>query len=686
MVGELGAEVRLFRPGAAGIYRGTVVWRGQPGGRDDAALVHLGDPTWKPPVMRPTVWGRTVTHEPKIPCRTWGLPDFAQHDSSPTETAQPTGVISPGSGLVRNRYILELDAHPPTDLGDSPWAGHSGGAVFSMSSHIGDNPLVGVVALDPAHRSHAALAVVPAYVLLASAGFRAVIEEHVGPHGLRWEPVELQGLMDRQSPLRSVKPAATPASLLLARRAVVPFRPGREELLEELRAWADRPGIGARLVYGKGGQGKTRLAQHFGDQLTVQRWTVLWLDPRTATDQLAVIARVTTPLLVIIDYAETRVTQVQDLFTALATVVGDRPVKILLMARALGEWWPRIARGSEIAADLIDTAPISELPALDQSAKSRMDTYRASVEAFAAALPALDGPSANTDWPRAAERVLAADPLESGSDTTALAVQMRAMIALLDTATDTPPLLVRARSLEDRVLDHERLYWTDIATGYGLVASLGLSTLQDAVAATAVLAPTTVTDLERVLSRIPELADQSLLTRNNVRAWLMNLYPGETPESFAGLAPDRLAEHHVGLLILDHSRPCIIESLIPKLRTDEETRQLLTVCTRAAAHSMLTPAVGHRLTRWCREYSETLLPRAIEVATSVEAPAPLTDALSEIIADTTISTGTLIQLQASLPNVSYVLAPVAADLAAVLTNRYRTNSLSPETDLNSPGF
>ncbi|MGY1937539.1 P-loop NTPase, partial [Nocardia gipuzkoensis] len=673
VVGDSGTAVRLFRPGAPGAYSGTVVWCGHPGGRDDAALVDLTDPAWEPPSMRAVVWGRAVTHQPKIACKTWGVPDFAQHDGAPAELAQPTGTLSPGSGLVGNRYIIELDAHPPTDLGDSPWAGISGAAVYS-----GDL-LVGVVALDPAHRAHAALKVVPAYVLLADGGFRATVEEHTAPQGLRWEPVELQELMDRQSPLRASTAPATPASLLLARRAVVPFRPGREDLLEQLRQWSDAPGVGAWLLHGRGGQGKTRLAQHFGGQLTAARWTVLWLDPQTPNNRLPVLAQVTTPLLVIIDYAETRITQVQDLFATLAATVGDRPVKILLLARVLGEWWNQIATSSDIAADIIDTAHTTELPPLDQSPRSREETYRAAVTAFAAALPGLAGPTARVQWPRAAERALATPAPEFDSAATALAVQMSALTALLDTTTPTLSS-TGPRSLEDRVLDHEHRYWNDTAGGRGLTDSLGLPTLKDAIAATTVLAPATATDLDDVLSRVPELADQPLLTRNKVRAWLMSLYPGPTPDAFAGLAPDRLAEHLIGRLMLDHTRPCIIETLTTTPLTSEQTRQLLTVCTRAATHLALGPAVGHRLTTWCRRHPDTLLVHAIEVATRVETPTPLTDALDQTINDPTTPTDTLASLHNNIPHSTHALAPTAAELARVLTDRYRTSDQPPETN------
>src|SRR5437870_3930637 len=54
-----------------------------------------------------------------------------------------------------------------------------------------------------------------------------------------------------------------PSQLLLASNRVVPFT-GRENELARLRQWLDEPcRIGAKLMHGPGGQGKTRLAAEF---------------------------------------------------------------------------------------------------------------------------------------------------------------------------------------------------------------------------------------------------------------------------------------------------------------------------------------------------------------------------------------------------------------------------------------
>ncbi|MFD0886031.1 hypothetical protein ACFQ08_15905, partial [Streptosporangium algeriense] len=49
VTGPTGSPVEVFHPGHPQTYHGHVVWSGTPGGRDDAALVVIDDPAWRPP-------------------------------------------------------------------------------------------------------------------------------------------------------------------------------------------------------------------------------------------------------------------------------------------------------------------------------------------------------------------------------------------------------------------------------------------------------------------------------------------------------------------------------------------------------------------------------------------------------------------------------------------------------------
>ena len=130
VVGETGTTVELFFPGRAGVYAGVVVWRGTPGGRDDAALMRVEDEEWTPLAGAMVRWGRTVTHRSGIRCETSGLPDVVQGPGQPAELLQPSGTLNPGDRYVGDRYLMSLDQSLAVDGEGSPWGGLSGAALF----------------------------------------------------------------------------------------------------------------------------------------------------------------------------------------------------------------------------------------------------------------------------------------------------------------------------------------------------------------------------------------------------------------------------------------------------------------------------------------------------------------------------------------------------------------------------
>ncbi|MGF6889997.1 tetratricopeptide (TPR) repeat protein [Nocardia sp. GAS34] len=641
------------------------MWCGAPDGRTDAALVHVTAPDWPIPVLEPVLWGRTVTHRPGIPCVMWGLPGFVQLPDGSDEVEQPTGTLNPGDGYISDRYVVKLAGTPPDDGTASPWRGISGAALYC------ENLLAGVVAADPAHRGHAALTAVPAYMLLRDPEFRSTVEHFAGSGSLRCESIELQTLMDHQSPIRSTT-AMTPGSLLAARRAIVPFR-GRQRLLAELREWASQLGLGVWLLHGSGGQGKTRLAHYFGEQLADDGWAVLWLNHQATGDQLVLLGQMTLPLLVVVDYSETRGDQLVALLNELASRRASRPVKVLLLARVVGDWWEQAVAGSESAAGALEQARVTMLAPLEESPPAQEQSFRAAVDAFASALSDHDNAGSahatGTDWTAAASAVRLAPVFEPG--TTALGVQMSALVELLDTVTqDVAP---SDTGLEDRLLGHERRYWATTAAIHG-VNILGPATLKDIIAATIVLAPVTPHDLDRVLTRIPDLKDQSKVLHGKTRDWLMSLYQGQTPDVFGGLGPDRVAERLIGRLMLDHTRPCIIDTLATASTiTNTEAQHLLTVCTRAATHPSLV-AIGNRITAWCETHPYRLMPAAIHIATRIEEPTPLVAAVNHLTGSPTTSTDILVCLHDSLPNETRVLAEAALSVALVLARRRQNHA------------
>jgi tetratricopeptide (TPR) repeat protein/DNA polymerase III delta prime subunit len=672
---EAGA-VTVFRPGRPETFSATVVWCGTPGGRDDAALALIDTAAPTSAALAPVMWGRAVTFEPEIPCRTWGRPDLVQQAGRPVDVEQPHGTLNPGDRIVGDRYVMRLSGHPPTHPSGrgSPWAGMSGAAVY-----CGDL-LAGVVVADPARRGHAALEAVPAYLLLRDPRFRSVVREYAGADWLRCEAIELQGLMDRQSPLRSQAPVRTPATLLSARRAVVPFH-GRDEVLRELHAWARHPGLSVWLLYGPAGQGKTRLAHHFGEALLDLGWTVLWLDSAARGEALSVLSAVSTNLLVVVDYAETRPDQSAELLSLLT--VGSSPVavKVLLLARTKGPWWRALAATGDAVAEALEAARCHELTALDSTADELHRAFRSAVAGLARALPRLET-HRDIDWDAVADTVATTTP-RFGAQPTALSVQMLALAGLLDAAaairhgdpgpTATPALPSRApvegRRVEDRLLDHERRYWLTTARSTGLADILTIDAATDIVAATVVLAPADHHGLVDVLRRIPDVADQPRLVIAALRDWLLSLYPGLSPGAYGGFGPDRLAEHLVAELIADGSRPNVIETLARNIDDPAHLVNFVVVCARAAADTSRTSLVGERLSAWCVERPQTLLIAAIAAAPFVEVPAPLLRAIAHVADNPPADLDTLAELVFCFPAPTLILADAATALTRALVDR-----------------
>ncbi|AWE51850.1 S1 family peptidase [Streptomyces nigra] len=580
--------VSFFRPGRKESYTAKVVWRGTPGGRDDAALLLVDDPAWQPLTSPAVKWGRLVTSRPGTTCQTVGVPNMIQRPDRPVELWQATGTVNPVTGRVDNRHVVTVAEHPPQSTDESPWGGLSGAAVF-----CGDL-LTGVIAADLAGLAHAGLHAVPLYVLLHIPAFRATLSQHAPEAGTGIEAVEWQGLAD-VSDTRNVTAfhaVSSPATLLKARRAVVPFR-GRDELLTQLRAWAGLPGFGAWLIHGPGGEGKTRLAHHFATLLADQSgWAVLWLRADAPASSLDVVALAAAPVLIVVDYAETRTAQLTDLCQALARHgigmgVGT-PVKVLLLSRTAGDWWQTLQAKTPAAEELLDGTPVTQLKVLERELGDRLDAYREAAISFAGQLPYVQGWQ-HHDWPALANQLtdsISAAALEQVGMSTALTLHMTALADLLDAvrpadATSSPGYV---RDVEDRLLRHEWRYWEHSAVARELHPALTMDTLTHALAAAFLLGAPDHQQADKLLAKVPGLSDQSEDRRSSVHRWITGLYPPAPGGVWDSLRPDRLAERFTGRHLLAHPR--LPDRILPGA-TEAQVRQLLTMSTRAATHPPL---------------------------------------------------------------------------------------------------
>jgi glycosyltransferase involved in cell wall biosynthesis/tetratricopeptide (TPR) repeat protein len=203
-------------------------------------------------------------------------------------------------------------------------------------------------------------------------------------------------------PLKIPRPLWKPSSglavsqLLRAEEGAVPFDVSRQRDLDLLLNWARNGEFSRalRLVTGSGGTGKTRLALELCNRLVTEGWKCGFLASEMSVSQardiLRVIVKWPQPVLVVLDYAETR----QETLLALLRVIiiecdSRLNIRLLLLARAGGEWWERLPARDSICESLLSgyatTGPFALAPMHD-SIGSREAAYRAAVEAYGARL------------------------------------------------------------------------------------------------------------------------------------------------------------------------------------------------------------------------------------------------------------------------------------------------------------
>ncbi|WP_433040355.1 hypothetical protein [Dactylosporangium sp. CS-033363] len=649
----IGAAVRLASMTAEFAMTGRVVWKGV-SDRLDAALVEIDDGDW--PVAGPlrTEFGWLATGLARIEAAIAGFPESAEDNAPRFESGHVTGWINALDQRKSGRYLVHLreTASRERPDGASPWSGLSGAAVLCGGL------LTGVVAADPLRGQHAKLQVVQAQALLADAGFREVLRRH-GLAGAGLLPVELQDVSERPLPV-----APLPASLLLPWRRIVAFG-GRDELFAELDAWTQGPKVASWLLYGLGGQGKTRVAAELAHRLAGQGWATVWLRPDAA--DCSVLAEVTADLLVVVDYAETRAGQVVDVLHTIAGASGRR-VRLLMLARTQGEWWDDL----RMATGFLARTRTVELLALASNRDSWLTTYRQAVADLAPHLAELPE-YAQYAWPPVVERlVAAAEPRSDG--VSALTVHMTALADLLDSVDPSaapPPV---GASVEDRVLAHEHRYWNRAATAFGIAPGISEPGLQDVLAAAMLLGAEDGAGANRMLKQLPVLEGQSGDRRNQVRSWIATLYPAADARPWGGLQPDRLAERHAGLRLV--RSPELVDALIGDA-TPGQLKSLVTVYARAAFQPAFLKRLDRPLAELIVRHPEQLAGIAIDVAAQVEAPDPLIRGLRQVAAADGTTVEVLDLLAGHIPETSHNLADLRIDLLRSLAERLRGTGDDP---------
>lgn len=321
-----------------------------------------------------------------------------------------------------------------------------------------------------------------------------------------------------------------PSALLRAEFEIVPFH-GRENDIADLGAWAATERLlGVRVYTGAGGMGKTRLMIELCGRLGrdgwragfLNRWagSTGWLSPVNA------LVETDSPLLVVIDYAETRPAEVTALLQGALNRSAGQPVRVVLLARALGDWWINLRSAGEGVGDVLAGPATSVLPlkplASDQA--ERRPVFERAAAAF--------------QWVVPDPHATVVPSLEAGHYDRVLYVLIAALAAVMgDRVEEEGDLLEWALQRERRFLD-------DGIESAGCGQLRGRAILQCAAVATLAGQATSRDEAARLLiSSATLLGGQPAAVVDAVAELLHRLYPGEA--WLQGVQPDLLGEHLV---------------------------------------------------------------------------------------------------------------------------------------------
>ncbi|MEW2392636.1 P-loop NTPase fold protein [Streptomyces venezuelae] len=414
-------------------HRCGVLWRGT--GPVDAALLAFDDPEADPSsASAPPRWG-TLSGTLPMQCTVTGLTVAARAARHLRGEIDPEAVPSDSDWGIR----LDSSGGPAAAHDVSGLLGLSGAPVFT-----GDL-LVGVVSHTT---TEGLLFAVRVSMLGRSEEFVRLVGDHTGVPFLI-ESAELEDVVDPPRPRRRV---GGPSALLAADVAAVPFH-GREAELTALEQWSQEQrsavgtaDVGVYVWTAPAGYGKTRLALEFASLMATRGWAAGSLRVGVDADGLRALAGLRVPVLLVIDYGETRPEQIDAVIEQAVRDPTAHPVRVLILARSLGAWWTGLGRhaGADVRS-VYQHATVSRLPVLDGTRAAQEASYRAAMQAFAQLLRQIPG-YADKSWDAVAvPGNVPADIGGEGSDSVLL-LHSAALATLLSAFPDTTEA---ARSVRD---------------------------------------------------------------------------------------------------------------------------------------------------------------------------------------------------------------------------------------------
>ena len=517
-------------------------------------------------------WGRFQGSQP-VPCRLTGFPvAHSRTDQCGRQVRDP----EPVDGMLKlataaKREVVDISivgSAPEAVTQGSPWQGMSGAAVLCGPW------LVGVVTSDPANFGPDRLSATLIETALTDPSLLVLLaEEHV-PSQLEIADLPRALQIPYRAPpsaLAPGRPGRSLARLLQPEFEVVPFV-GRDAELSGLTGWcAADEGVAVRLLTWPGGQGKTRLALELCRQQAAAGWlTGLLTENATVADVDAMLA-VPAPLLIVVDWADTKVEEVLGLVQR-AVVSAAGPVRLLLLARNVGEWWAGLPyRASGVAEDVFAAGDTMFLAPLADHLQARREQFWSAAKAYADRL--------GRSWETVLEPDLSAPLFE-----TLLFIHLAALVAVEPAPNGQSGNRVSSELLNELLRREDVSYWEAVAPPV-LQGDTARVTRQRAVAVATLTAAQTEDEARSALQALPDFAQANLTP---ALYWLHDLYPAQ---SYLGpLRPDLLGEALVAQVIA--ARPDLPLRLLPDADRTWATR-LLTVLAQTAGTDARLAGVLH---------------------------------------------------------------------------------------------
>ena len=271
----------------------------------------------------------------------------------------------------------------------------------------------------------------------------AFVREHLESDGPQ---DDFDDILD--SGIRNSPDIPTPSALLDGRHQVVPFfESGRRELLQDLEQWyLSETVAGLCLIYADGGMGKTRLLTHLSQQLKGKGWVSGYLKESAPTDWFDRLCSLHQPILVIIDYAESRA----NLQTLLKPCLnhyhtgGLNKIRVVLLSRNAGDWWQALLEKEPDIKAIMAGIPPLELSPLATTILHRKEIVNQATQIFS---QILQQPQTNHIFIDLNARIF----------DRVLYLHMAALAIALG-------LDFHATSLLEKILDHERGFWKKPST------------------------------------------------------------------------------------------------------------------------------------------------------------------------------------------------------------------------------